>query len=1121
MRMTNPRRGLPFGIAVALLLAAKAASAQGQQSATITGRVTSEQGNVLELANVYVPELNISVPTNGEGRYTITIAGERVRNQTVTLRARAIGYVQQSTPLTVTAGPHTHDFELKRDVNRLQEVVVTGQTAATSQAKTTFTVTALTAEQDMPVTGNSALQTLAGKVAGMSVVSSGGRPGTAPSIVLRGPKSINIDASRTPLILVDGVILNGNSNDINPEDIESIEVVKGAAASSLYGSRAGNGVIQITTKSAKNAPPGINITVRQATGFDDVAGTYFYAQRHMLVMSDDNQRFCIKTTGYPSCSRTVDWDDEARRINEADGPVTLTPYLFERDYGIGAGASKAELKGLFMSNQWPKMYNPVEMIAQPHLNTRTIVDLRGKLANTGYYTSFNNYIEQGAVKYLKGYHAQSARANIDQQIGANWSTSVATYYLRSQNYPEVSTNSWFSLTREHPSANLNAVDSKGRLYYRPDVTSETSQDANTNPNYWNSCCYDVETAQRFLGSLSSRYTPMSWLDIDGMASIDNRTSDEVGLNDRGQVRRTAPSSATDGSISTSNGSALSYNTAFGATTRYNITNDLASRLNFRYTYEQQDSRSFGGSGSVLALPGLLTLSNATTGKTASYSQTSQRAIGGSGGLNLEFKERYIFDGLYRKEGSSLFGADQKWHDYYRLSFAWRASDEPWWKMPEFVNDFKFRASVGTAGARPSFSAQYEALSIGTGGSITGTTLGNRNLKPQTTQETEWGFDAEIKHKYGVSLTYARDITYDQILEVPPSVSSGFSSQWKNAGTMDGRTWEASLNIPILTRRNLVWTGRLNWDQNYSKITSMDIPAFFSGSIFYSVGERYGNTYGKKFVTDCNELEAQFAAQCGDGKEWQRNDDGYIVWVGEGNSYREGVTKNLWQAVRPGCIVKGVARADIDGETLCLKNGGVINNPWGQRAVHWGMVQVVRDSASNPKLTLLGNSAPLWHATFAQTFQFKRLNVYALLDKSYGNRVYNQSRGWSLGDFMTNDEDQVGKTVENAKPLGYYWRAPSPDNAAGVGGFYDTNSINTVTFEDASFLKLREFSAGYNIGRVRNVPGDWTINAVGKNLFTSTKYTGWDPDQGNGVTASQTSSTYPLIRTFLLTVNSKF
>ena len=122
------------------------------------------------------------------------------------------------------------------------------------------------------------------------------------------------------------------------------------------------------------------------------------------------------------------------------------------------------------------------------------------------------------------------------------------------------------------------------------------------------------------------------------------------------------------------------------------------------------------------------------------------------------------------------------------------------KFPHAIDQFKFRAAVGTAGGRPSFSAQYEAFSIGTGGSITAQTLGNKDLKPETTLETEYGIDAELFHKYGLTLTYARDITTDQILPVPPSVSSGFSSQWKNAGTMDGRTWEVSLNVPLINKR---------------------------------------------------------------------------------------------------------------------------------------------------------------------------------------------------------------------------------------------------------------------------------------------------------------------------------
>ena len=128
---------------------------------------------------------------------------------------------------------------LKRDINRLQEVVVTGVTGATEQKKTTFAVTSLNSEQDLVVKPASALASIAGKVPGATVVGANGRPGTAPSIVLRGAHSINAtDRDQGPLVIVDGILLNGNSTDINPEDIESIEVVKGAAGASIYGSRA-------------------------------------------------------------------------------------------------------------------------------------------------------------------------------------------------------------------------------------------------------------------------------------------------------------------------------------------------------------------------------------------------------------------------------------------------------------------------------------------------------------------------------------------------------------------------------------------------------------------------------------------------------------------------------------------------------------------------------------------------------------------------------------------------------------------------------------------------------------------------------------------------------------------
>lgn len=1112
---------------IAVVLLAAAAPRALAQNATITGSITSESGQPIENANAYITEMNVSVATNAQGRYSMLIPAERVRGQQVTLRARAIGHLMQMRSIILRAGPQTFDFELKRDINRLQEVVITGMTAGTQQQKTTFTVSALNAEQDLQVPTTNALQELAGKVPGAAIVQTSGRPGSAPSIILRGPRSINAsNRSQGPLILVDGIVLNGSTSDLNPEDIASIEVVKGAAASSLYGSRAGNGIISITTKSAKNASPGMHINARQEQGFSAVNGDYRFARTHMLTMSEDNTRFCIKQSGLPSCSRTVDLLEEAYRINDQGDLASLTPYLFERDFGIANAPSKAELKGLFMANQWPVTWNPIDQAATSNPYMSSTIDLNGRIGNTGYYGSFNSNVNQGAIRYLRGYRRQSARLNVDQQIGGNLSTQISTYFARSQNYPD---GNWFNLTRQHPNTDLLARDSKGRLFIRPDPTAETSQ--NYNPLYDNWEQYSLSRADRFLGSMTNTYTAAPWLVFDATTSIDNRRSSGISQADKG-YRTTVAGPANDGTINTSAGTDLSYNVALGSTIRHDLRHDLASRLNFRYTYEDQESQSNSGSGDALAVPGLLTLTNATTSKNATYGQSTVKAIGASAALNLEFKDRYIFDGAWRNDGSSLFGAAQRWHSYYRASAAWRLSDEPWFKPTHLFNDVKFRGAVGTAGGRPSFSAQYEAFSIGTGGSITATTLGNKDLRPETTIETEYGIDAEILHRYGMSLTYARDITYDQILQVPPSVSSGFSSQWLNAGTMDGKTWEASLNIPVIARRSVVWTARLNYDQNRAKITSMNVPDFFqsvdNARVHYAVGERYGTVYGKKFVTECSQMPADFASQCGPGQEWQKNDEGYIVWVGKGNSYKDGITKNLWQAQRNGCIINGVPVANITGAANCLKAGGAVNNPWGQPVVHWGMLQVLRDSSANPALQPLGNGLPLWKASIAQNFSYRRLSLYALFEKSFGNHVFNEDRHWSLGDFMTADEDQSGKSVGNAKPIGYYWRAPSPDHSAGVGGFYDVLGPNSLTFEDASFVKFREVSASYNIGRVPRISGDWSITVLGRNLYTWTKFTGWDPDIGDtggninaGAALGIQSYPYPPTRTFTLTLQAKF
>jgi hypothetical protein len=166
---------------------------------------------------------------------------------------------------------------------------------------------------------------------------------------------------------------------------------------------------------------------------------------------------------------------------------------------------------------------------------------------------------------------------------------------------------------------------------------------------------------------------------------------------------------------------------------------------------------------------------------------------------------------------------------------------------------------------------------------------------------------------------------------------------------------------------------------------------------------------------------------------------------------------------------------------------------------------------------------------SQNFSFKKLHAYALLDRSVGNKLMNEELHWSLGDFNVIEQDQNGRSVQTAKPIGYYWRGVPPD-ATGIGGFYDVLGANNHTVEDGSYTKLREMSLSYEIGRLPGIAaaGDWSLTVTGRNLYTWTKFKGWDPEVGstggnlnssalNAVAASQ----YPPRRTFSFTLNSRF
>ena len=264
--------------------------------------------------------------SSDRGTYVLTVPAARIPSTPVTVTARGIGFKALSRTMTLQAGEQTADFVLQTDINRLEEVIVTGALEGIERAKVPYAVGRLTAE-DLPVPSTDPIRALAGKVSSLRIASTGGRPGGSPEIMLRGPKSINATGrSQEPLIIVDGVVLHvGSYQELGGLDIESVEVVKGAAGSSLYGTQAANGVITIKTKRG-GTTDGVKFNLRTEWGFSDFNSIEFgLPVNHQLQLDETGKRFCVAiSSGNQNCARTFDLNKEMQRIHNVNADTIRT-----------------------------------------------------------------------------------------------------------------------------------------------------------------------------------------------------------------------------------------------------------------------------------------------------------------------------------------------------------------------------------------------------------------------------------------------------------------------------------------------------------------------------------------------------------------------------------------------------------------------------------------------------------------------------------------------------------------------------------------------------------------------------------------------------------------------------
>jgi TonB-linked SusC/RagA family outer membrane protein len=1033
-----------------LAIALQAAPASAQATGTVTGTVVdATSGRTLESAQVYIPALNMGGLSNAQGRFLIL----NVPAGSHELRVELIGYSSVTENLSVTAGQTTTmEVRVNATALRLQELVVTGVAGETPRIKLPFTVEKVDFTE-MPVPAASAEGLLQGKVAGVKVQSSSGKPGDDSEIMLRGPTTIT--GSQSPLMIIDGVITDNTMADIDALDVESVEIVKGAAAASLYGSRAQNGVINIRTRRGSGLRVDQSrITLRNEYGNSDLPGSIDLTKNHPYRLD--------------AAGNFIDRNDNIIDINDTS---TGDPSLDNGKGGVGTSANS------FQQNAYPgTTYNQIDRLFDAGTAYTNYIATEGRTGTTNYRASFSNSAESGVVDGNEGFDRRTFRINLDHQVRDNFDIAVNTYYAKSHQ-DEMPGGAFFNITFMGPHIDLlkrnpndmqcpKAVEKGGCLYINPDPRANEN-----NPLYQVENLDLNDDRQRFMAAVDARWSPASFFDLEANYSVDrydfhrfnvrplNYANSQAGPNDPiirdgGDITR---SNTLNNDINAS--ITASFNKAFG---------DLTARTKMRYLLEDQHSESFSATGQDFGVGDVPTLDNITGGTSANSSIQDVVAQGYFFITALDYQGKYMGDFLVRRDGSSLFGPRERWQTYYRASGAWRLAQEDWWSI-DAIDEFKIRYSLGTAGGRPGFNNQYETYSV-SGGVISPQTLGNAQLKPELSTEQEVALEMVLFNKVALTTTYVDNRVEDQLLNVPLPGYAGFQSQWQNAGTLETNTFEVTLETSVIERPDLGWSTRINFDRTRQEITELNRPPYRSGASYIREGEALGTYYGDRWATDCAGLGA--GATCGD---FQVNDDGYMVYVGAGNSYMDGIAKDLWGTRGP------------NGEA-------------------WGRPIKETDPETGSPFLRMGVAVPDFNLNWSNTVRWGNLQANVLLDGEFGADKYNGTRQWAMREWRGGEADQAGKADGLKKPVAYY------------SDLYNVNADNSHYVEDGTYVKLREVSLRYTLdqGTLEKFGGGFGLESAsfhitGRNLLTWTDYQGYDPEVG-GIVGGEDSYQYPNFRT---------
>lgn len=1076
-------------LAVTMMLVFIPALLQAQeQSVTISGRVISENGEALRAANVAIAELNLSVYVSPDGSYRLVVPGARAQGQQVALTARMIGRQSRSIPVRLTPGANiTQNFQLPADPLRLQEVVVTGA-GTESLAERLGTARASVAGEEVQRANTPNIVTaLAGKVPNVLTNQGSGDAGSSTAIQIRGAKTLG---TSQPVFIIDGVpvgnqtrggVLSGAPSpnrmaDVNPEDIESIEILKGAAATSIYGASAGSaGAILITTKRGRS-------------------GTTQYSLRSTF---------------------------------QSDEPIKTVP--FQMEYGVGAGgvSSQCITVGCAINSNFfswgPKLAagTPVFDHAKEIYETGRIFDnsisMSGGSERTTFYLSGGQLDHDGFIvgnhDYLKRY---TVRFNGSHKVFDNLTMGASGSYVQTKGRGVDRGNSVNGLTlnaqRQPPDFNAKQyLDPTTGLHRswrfpNPGPTNLTTSRGFDNPFYAiNEDALTAETG-RFFGNINTNWRPVSWVAVNWVLGGDYNSDDRTyayaqassGLNG-GQMERWQFYDRT-----------LDHNLSVTATR--SLTTDIEGSLTLGQNLDETYFRQVDVVGQTWIAPKPFKLANTVSRTIPTDAESRRRVDGYFAQANTDLYDQLFLQARLRNDGSSAFGVGHQRAWYPGGSAAWSFTKAV--SVPEKILSFgKLRVAYGESGQQPPLYAtqnvfvttafaDFNPASIqspttnGIGGLYTSGTIGNQDISPERVRELEAGVDLSfLNGKADFSLTRYDSKSQDVILGVPRAPSTGFTGINLNAGQLTNKGWEITSSYrPIETRDWQVEIGG-NWGRNRNLVTSLGLlEPQKAGIVPLPTPENCGP---EAKVPQC---------QTGIGSSFS----------GQATFAQVGYPLGVWRSIDFARCGRGLTNVTFAGTTYNVA-AACAGAPDGALFIAPNGFPIT-DATERA----IGNPWPDWTGGLNADIRYKGVQVTAFLDHRQGGDVLNMTRA-SMYQYGTHKDTEIrGQTrtfgadmlchnktcdVLNGPVVG-----PGAGTAVVIGeGWFSGGALGngqgatggpiSTRLEDATNTRLREVSIGYTFKDpwVQRLAGmsAMDVKVSGRNLKLWTDYSGLDPETNLG------------------------